>query len=259
MSQAAPPVVADKPQTPASSEAPARATATGESESESQPAGPGRRSGLGPRERRSAPTWRDGIDRIKFFSDAVFAIAITLLSLNLVVPPSTAATHLGHELASIGPEYGAFAFTFLLIGLRWLTHLVQFRYIRKYDYTLLGLNLVLLSVVAFLPFASRVLAAYPSSHAASVLYAAAMALAGLISTLLWLHACRTGLIDEAEVDAATQRNLLARWAALPVFFGISIVLIIFVPDLWFARGVALGTPIVQIGLAIQSRATGHPA
>lgn len=213
---------------------------------------------LARRERRSAPAWRDGIDRIKFFSDAVFAIAITLLGLNLGVARSTPA-HLGHELTSIWPQYGAFAFTFFLIGLRWMTHLVQFRYIRRYDYWLLALNLLLLSVVAFLPFASRVLAAYPNSRAASVLYAAAMALAGLISTLLWLHACRTHLIEETEIDAATQRNLLARWAALPVFFGISILLIIFVPDLWFARGVALGTPITQIALAIQSRATGHPA
>jgi hypothetical protein len=102
-----------------------------------------------------------GLDRIKFFSDAVFAIAITLLILNVALPTGTVRSNLAHELNAIWPEYGAFAFTFLLIGLRWMTHLIQFRYIRDYDYTLLGLNLALLFVVVFLPFASRVLADYP--------------------------------------------------------------------------------------------------
>jgi len=250
--QARRPAVGDEPLAGPAAD-PLGAAATGQSQQDTAPRSRARRK------RRPEPTWSDGIERIKFFSDAVFAIAITLLSLNLAVARGTASGHLGHELASIWPQYAAFAFTFFLIGLRWLTHLVQFRYIQSYDYMLLGLNLVLLSLVAFLPFASRVLAAYPNSRTASVLYTAAMALAGLISTVLWRHACKSGLIDESKADKATQQNLLARWAALPLFFGISIVLIIIVPNLWWARGVALGAPIMQIWLASRSRATGHPA
>ena len=200
-----------------------------------------------------------GIDRIKFFSDAVFAIAITLLSLNLALPGNTKESNLAHQLGTLWPEYGAFAFTFLLIGLRWLTHLIQFRYIRRYDNTLLGLNLTLLLVVAFLPFASRVLAEYPDSRAACALYAGSMAVAGLISTALWRHANRSGqLTEDPGLDADTRRNLQIRWAVLPVFFGIAIVLIFAVPSLWPARIVALCTPVAQIWLAIRSRLAGHP-
>ncbi len=207
----------------------------------------------------SATTDTPGLDRIKFFSDAVFAIAITLLSLNLALPPGTVAGNLAHKLNTIWPAYGAFAFTFLLIGLRWLTHLIQFRYIRRYDYTLLGLNLVLLFVVAFLPFASRVLADHPNSRAACVLYAGSMAVADLISTLLWWHACWSGrLIDDSELDAYERRNLLLRWAALPILFGIAILLALFVPNLWAARAVALATPVFQIAIAIRARLAGHP-
>jgi uncharacterized membrane protein len=200
-----------------------------------------------------------GMDRIKFFSDAVFAIAITLLILDVALPAGTAESNLAHKLNSIWPAYGAFAFTFLLIGLRWLTHLVQFRHIRDYDYTLLGLNLALLFVVAFLPFASRVLAAYPSSRPASVLYGVSMAVAGLFSTLLWWHACRAGLVpDSPELDTYLRRNYLERWVALPVLFGVAVVLVLLVPNLWWARAVALATPVVQMGIAVRARRAGHP-
>jgi uncharacterized membrane protein len=199
-----------------------------------------------------------GMERIKFFSDAVFAIAITLLILNIALPAATSDSNLAHRLGTIWPEYVAFAFTFLLIGLRWLTHLIQFRYIRRYDYPLLGLNLGLLSAVAFLPFASRVLADYPNSRAASVLYAGSMTVAGLISTLLWWHACWVGhLVDSPELDEYTRRNLLVRWGALPVFFSIAIILILFVQNLWFARGVGFAIPVVQIGIAARARQRGQ--
>ena len=199
------------------------------------------------------------LERIAFFSDAVFAISITLLGLDLTLPGDTTASNLPHELASLWPKYGAFAFTFTLIGLRWLTHHRQFSYILDYDYTLLGLNLALLLVVAFLPFPSRVLAEYPDSRAACVLYVGSMAMAGLLSTALWVHACwpagvrqsRTtrGLVDK-RLPQGTRRNLLLRWITLPVLFCISLILLYAVPgNFWPARAVALATPLVQILIA----------
>jgi len=199
-----------------------------------------------------------GLDRIKFFSDAVFAIAITLLILNVALPSGTNRSNLAHELNSIWPEYGAFAFTFLLIGLRWMTHLIQFRHIRDYDMTLLGLNLALLSVVAFLPFASRVLADYPDSRPACILYAASMTVAGVLSTALWYHAYHKPSLIDPGLDSYMQKNMLLRWATLPAFFGIAIILVILVPDLWWARAVALATLLAQMAIALHAKWTGHP-
>jgi uncharacterized membrane protein len=199
-----------------------------------------------------------GLDRIKFFSDAVFAIAITLLILNVAIPSGTRQSHLAHELNSIWPEYGAFAFTFLLIGLRWMTHLIQFRHIRAYDYTLLGLNMALLFVVAFLPFASKVLADYPDSRPACILYAASMAVAGLISTALWYHVYRKSSLIDPDLDPYLKINFLLRWATLPAFFGIAIILVIIVPDLWWARAVAFATVLAQIAITIWAKYKGHP-
>jgi uncharacterized membrane protein len=198
-----------------------------------------------------------GLERVKFFSDGVFAIAITLLVLSLGLPKGTTQGNLAHGLGSIWPEYGAFAFTFLLIGLRWLTHLVQFRHIRSYDYMLLGLNLGLLLVVVFLPFASKVLADYPNSRAACILYGASMAVAGVVSTALWWHACRTPSIIDPDLDTYMQKNFLLRWLTLPVFFTIAVVVAAIVPNLWWARGVAFATPLVQIGFALHSWHKGY--
>jgi uncharacterized membrane protein len=199
-----------------------------------------------------------GLDRVKFFSDAVFAIAITLLILNVVLPHVREQSDLAHDLGTIWPEYGAFAFTFLLIGLRWMTHLTQFRYIRAYDFTILGLNLALLFVVAFLPFASKVLADYPDSRPACILYAASMAVAGLISTGLWYHAYhKTSLIDP-DLDPYLRVNFLLRWATLPVFFVVAIILVIVVPDLWWARAAAFTTVLAQIAITFWAKHKGHP-
>ena len=206
----------------------------------------------------AAPKEYAGLDRVKFFSDAVFAIAITLLILNVVLPHVSKQSDLAHDLGAIWPKYGAFAFTFLLIGLRWMTHVTQFRYIRAYDFTILGLNLALLFVVAFLPFASKVLADYPDSRPACILYAASMVVAGLISTWLWYHAYhKTSLIDP-NLDPYLKMNFLLRWAALPVFFVVAIILVIFVPDLWWARTAAFATVLVQIAITAWAKRKGHP-
>jgi len=196
----------------------------------------------------------EGIERIALFSDAVFAISITLLSLDLMIPQDLPEAEVSTKLRELWPGYEAFAFTFLLIGLRWLTHHVQFRFIKYYDDTLLGVNLALLAVVAFLPFASRVLADYPDSRSANALYLGSMAFAGLVSTLLWVHACWIGhLIEDQRLTTAARLNLLGRWITLPILFGIALIFIFTFASLWPARVVALVTPIVQIVIATRFR------
>ena len=93
--------------------------------------------------------------RLVAFSDAVFAITITLLILE-IRPPSDDA-HLLHALGALWPSYLAYALTFLFIGQVWANHHVMFDHIRVADRVLLLLNILLLMVVAFLPFASAVL------------------------------------------------------------------------------------------------------
>ena len=94
--------------------------------------------------------------RLVGFSDAVFAITITLLVLE--IKPPTDYTNLLHDLAALWPSYLAYAVTFLFIGQVWVNHHVMFDHIRAADRVVLLLNTLLLMVVAFLPFATSVLA-----------------------------------------------------------------------------------------------------
>ena len=102
---------------------------------------------------RGFGTERDSA-RLVFFSDAVFAIAVTLLVLEIRPPEDT--RHLLHGLAALWPSYLAYALTFLLIGQVWANHHVIFDHIRVADRTMLFLNTLLLMDIAFLPFAASV-------------------------------------------------------------------------------------------------------
>jgi uncharacterized membrane protein len=101
------------------------------------------------------PVHRD-TSRLVAFSDGVFAITITLLVLE-ITPPSD-DKNLLHGLLALWPSYLAYAVTFLFIGQVWVNHHVMFDHIRAADRTVLLLNTLLLMVVAFLPFATSVLA-----------------------------------------------------------------------------------------------------
>lgn len=103
----------------------------------------------------SDPVHRDTV-RVVAFSDAVLAITITLLVLE-IEPPGDDRPLL-HGLLALWPSYLAYAVTFLFIGQVWANHHVMFDHIRTADRVILLLNTLLLMVVAFLPFATSVLA-----------------------------------------------------------------------------------------------------
>jgi uncharacterized membrane protein len=97
--------------------------------------------------------------RLEAFSDGVFAIAITLLVLDLAVEAG-ARTHLLHALGHLWPSYLAYLTSFLTIGLVWLAHHTIISTVTYIDRTLLRINLALLLVVSFLPFPTRLLAEF---------------------------------------------------------------------------------------------------
>jgi len=162
------------------------------------------------------------LDRIIFFSDGVFAIAITLLVIGLRVPalPSHVSnSELSRRLLDEWPRVLSYTVSFAVIGLYWIGHHRAFAHIRRFDHRLILLNLTFLGLIAFLPFPTAVIGRYGGHRAAVVLYAGSLALAGLASTALWLYAWRAKL---ADVGPRRARYLAAR-AAIPVaVFAVSI-------------------------------------
>ena len=98
-------------------------------------------------------------NRLEAFSDGVFAIAITLLVLELHVP-EPGSGELGHELLAQWPSYAAYLVTFLTIGIIWINHHAAFSRLRSADHSILMLNLLLLLTVSVLPFTTSLMAEY---------------------------------------------------------------------------------------------------
>jgi uncharacterized membrane protein len=140
--------------------------------------------------------------RVEAFSDGVFAIAITLLVLELKAPRGEAVPLLD-GLRAQWPAYVSFLVSFLSIGIMWLNHHRLFTIIRKVDHGLLLLNLVLLLFITIVPFPTAILAEHYRGHdgsLAALLYSVHGFNIALAYTLLWRHASRDHKLLTADAD-----------------------------------------------------------
>jgi uncharacterized membrane protein len=112
--------------------------------------------------------------RLEAFSDGVFAVAITLLALDLAIPGPEGHGHLADQLAAHWPSFAAYAVSFLTIGIIWVNHHTLFKNFAETDRTLLFLNLMLLFFVVAIPFATSTFAAYLRDGGADASLAAAI-------------------------------------------------------------------------------------
>lgn len=178
----------------------------------------------------------EGTDRMQFFSDAVFAIALTLLVLDLRLP-DTATADLLSALLDLWPQYFAFALSFVIIALNWISHHAKYRVIVRYDGRLLRLNFVLLFLIALVPFPTSVLSEYAPETPAVVFYAATVAALSIVQLLTWTYAVRAGLTTK-DVDAALFRYMVLNILPAPIVFLLSIPLAFLDPGIamysWFA-------------------------
>ena len=174
--------------------------------------------------------------RLVAFSDAVFAITVTLLVLE--IRPPTDYTNLLHGLAVLWPSYLAYALTFLFIGQVWANHHVLFDHIRAADRVILLLNTLLLMIVAFLPFATSVLAgALRSGHGlrtAVVFYGIMFDATALTFNAVWHYARRHRLLSET-LDPAGATAIGRR-------FELALA--------WLTAGTLLGLLIPVLGVAV---------
>jgi uncharacterized membrane protein len=134
-----------------------------------------------------------GFERLVFFSDAVFAIAITLLVIEVRLPAAAVPRGSSDFLAALGetlPLVVSFLVSFVVIGSLWLSHHRFFRIVQKSDGGLMLLNLLFLLFVASLPFPTAIVGRYSRIPEAEALYSAWVAAAGLAKLGMWLHAAR---------------------------------------------------------------------
>jgi uncharacterized membrane protein len=146
------------------------------------------------------------VDRLVFFSDAVIAIIITLMVLEVrlpTLPEHTSNPEVLRALVAIWPKYPAVALSFLVIGLFWTLHHRRFNWVRRVDAPLVWLDLLYLLVLACVPFATSLTAEHPGRTSA-IVYAGVLGLASLISAALWWH---VGRRPEIEANAEAFREM----------------------------------------------------
>jgi uncharacterized membrane protein len=131
-----------------------------------------------------------GTSRLEAFSDGVFAIAATLLVLEIGVSSSPGGS-LGHELLRIWPSYLAYVTSFITIGIIWINHHHNMRAIDRTDRAFQFINLLLLLDVAFIPFPTKLVADYLNAageRPAAIAYAATLLVMAALYTLWWRYA-----------------------------------------------------------------------
>ncbi|MFG1898114.1 TMEM175 family protein [Micromonospora zamorensis] len=168
--------------------------------------------------------------RLISFSDAVFAIAVTLLVLEIQPPQDFG--HLLRGLGALWPSYLAYALSFLLIGQVWVNHHVMFDRVRHVDREVLFLNTLLLMVIAFLPFSTSLLAdalrAEQGLRVAVVIYGATLWTAAGLFNIIWAHLRRAKLLDP-DIGPFGIRAIGRRFALALVWIGSGILVGAFVP------------------------------
>ena len=164
------------------------------------------------------------VDRLVYFSDAVFAIAITLLALEIRLPYLHDPTNreLARALLALLPRLYGFAISFWIIAVYWLAHHRIFRYIRAFDRRLLIINLFFLMWIVVMPFSASLLGQYGSNQLALVVYFSHMTLVSLSMALLWRYATRDRKLVDSDIDPLVIRYNNVRILALPVVFLLAI-------------------------------------
>ena len=166
--------------------------------------------------------------RIEAFSDGVFAIAITLLILEIRVPPQTQDGLLRDALRDLWPSYIAFLASFMTIGVMWLNHHRLFSFITRRDDGLIAFNLLLLLGITWLPFptallAEHLLGPHVDQQAAALVYAGSFFALAIVFNVMWRYAIRRKIVSE-EVNAA---GITRQYALGPIMYALLVAIAFF--------------------------------
>ncbi len=153
--------------------------------------------------------------RLEAFSDGVFAIAITLLVLDLTVPKGQPDGGLWAALGREWPSYFAYLVSFLVIGIMWVNHHTVFEKVRRVDRAVLFANLALLLFTSVIPFPTRLAAEYLTANAdariAMAVYSGAMLACAVSYGTLWLVITRDAGVLHEHLDRAIERAAIRRF------------------------------------------------
>src|SRR3954463_3135594 len=176
--------------------------------------------------------------RLEAFSDGGFAIAVTLLVLELHVP-EVEPGRLWHGLVREWPQFAAYLSSFFVIGIMWVNHHSMFKQIRRSDRSLLFLNLLLLLWTALLPFPTGLIARNLGeggidAKVAEAVYGANLTLAAIAFSLIWAYAVRGRRLIDHDMTPEQERASIARFSIGTFVYAATIGIAFISPELALA-------------------------
>jgi uncharacterized membrane protein len=191
-----------------------------------------------------------GTERITAFSEGVFAIAITLLVLNLRVPDlphDVPSAELLVALRADLPNVQAYVVSFLVVGLFWITHHRTFSFIRRYDPVLVWLNLLLLLCICVLPYPTAMLGRF-AGPVPVIIYATNLAAVSLFQLTIWCYATSQHRLVDPDLPPA-----LIHLAALRGLSTLTIFLTSLVVAFYNAEAAMLCWLLIPVALTVVGR------
>lgn len=169
-------------------------------------------------------------NRLEAFSDGVFAIAATLLILNVVEPDG----QLGPGLLHIWPSYVAYAVSFVTIGVIWINHHMVVTQIARVDRLFLLINIIFLMLIAFIPFPTHLLAEHINSEgaqAAALTYGITLTGTAIMFNVMWQYAAHGGRLLRENANARAVRGITRSYLPGPFIYLVATVAALVSPQL----------------------------
>ena len=193
--------------------------------------------------------------RLETMVDTIFAFAMTLLVLGMVMPQfsaNQAASELPAYLEKLLPQFILFIIAFLILAFFWIEHHRQFHYLRIVNPTILRFNVATLIFIVLIPFTTDVSGVYDGVMIAVILFHANLLIVGALFLGQWTYICRSNNLCDTEFDIAKERSRFWILVTVPsvAFFGI--VVAFYSPP--YSLLVYLLIPVI---IAIQGKSSGH--
>jgi uncharacterized membrane protein len=173
-------------------------------------------------------------NRLEAFSDGVFAVAITLLVLDIRLPPEIGYAHLAAALHDLVPKVLSYVLSFFVVGIYWAFHHFSLHRLKKIDGTILFLNLLVLLLVTFMPFPTILLGEFPFTPIPLVIYGACLLASNLIGFLWAVHIDRRPDLLHDEHRRDYLKNQLPLYLGVNLPYVAAIILAFFAPAISYA-------------------------
>jgi uncharacterized membrane protein len=166
-----------------------------------------------------------GKGRIETLSDGIFAIAMTLIVLNIRVPSlpkDIAQVTLETQVIVLWPKFLIYVLSFVILAIFWVSHSIQFNYIRRANRILFWINILFLMFVAFIPFSANLLSEHIKQQFAVGFYSCHLMLAWACLCLQWLYATGKQRLVDSDIDPSVVSSITKRIVLAPAAYLLAI-------------------------------------